>query len=156
MDYKLNILKKTVECEEILLQDIPTLNFGEADDDVVVFDASAFCRSMEADSFDWRTFSRINKKYIEGIARITGLDTRKLFYQDKGGHILIAQELVFLFLAFVDDTLLLYFNNLLADAMSNGVAFTDGFVVQIAAQRLPTEVLKQIINERNGEKQQSS
>ncbi len=152
MDYKINNIAREVRCEEVLIQDIQSLLFTELEN-VVVFDATAFCRINEFGEFDWRTFSRINKVYIEGLVNNTGLDRKKLFFSEKNGHVLVVQDLVFIFLAFIDPNLCVYFNNLIADAISNGVAFSDGFAVQLASQRIPTDVLKDIINKRNDKEQ---
>lgn len=155
MDYKLNQLGKGVKCENNLLQDIPALGFTEVNE-TLLFDATDYCSMAGIDGFDWRVFSRTNKIYIEGLAKIIGLDTHKLFYQEKGGHILIIQDLVFLFLAYVEPSLSVYFNNLIADALTNGVAFSDSFAVQLASNRIPTDVMRQIINDRaNGEEKQT-
>lgn len=150
MDYRINNIDKSVICEEQIIQDIPSLLFTEIEG-VVVFDATGFCLTNNLDEFDFRTFSRINKVYIEALVKETGLDKTKLFFTEKGKHTLVVQDLVFMFLAFVDSGICSYFNNILADAITNGVAFSDGFAVQLASQRIPTDILKEIINKRNGE-----
>ena len=148
MDYKLNVIGKQIKCEEPLLQDIPALKFTDIDD-VLVFDATEYCLVGELEDFDYRAFSRMNKRYIEYIAGATGIDMKKMFFQEKGGHILVVQDLVFMFLAYVEQSLCSYFNNILADAMANGIAFTDGFAVQLAMQRIPSDVMREIINNRD-------
>ena len=150
MDYRINNIDKSVICEEQIIQDIPSLLFTEIEG-VVVFDATGFCLTNNLDEFDYRIFSRINKVYIEALIKETGLDKTKLFFTEKGKHTLVVQDLVFMFLAFVDSGICSYFNNILADAITNGVAFSDGFAVQLASQRIPTDILKEIINKRNGE-----
>lgn len=150
MDYRINNIDKSVICDEQVIQDIPSLLFTEIEG-VVVFDATGFCLTNNLDEFDYRTFSRINKVYIEALIKETGLDKTKLFFTEKGKHTLVVQDLVFMFLAFVDSGICSYFNNILADAITNGVAFSDGFAVQLASQRIPTDILKEIINKRNGE-----
>ena len=150
MDYRINNIDKSVICDEQIIQDIPSLLFTEIEG-AVVFDATGFCLTNNLDEFDYRIFSRINKVYIEALIKETGLDKTKLFFAEKGKHTLVVQDLVFMFLAFVDSGICSYFNNILADAITNGVAFSDGFAVQLASQRIPTDILKEIINNRNGE-----
>lgn len=45
----------------------------------------------------------------------------------------------------------MYFNSIITDAISYGVAYSNGFLYSMAAQRLPSEALNEIINERKND-----
>jgi len=151
MDYKLNRIPE-VKCEDNLLPDIPELKFHDLGGDTVIFNATEYCKSLGQDDFDWRTFSRINKRYIDGLVKTIELDASTLFYQDSKGDILMSQGLTFIFLAFVDSDMLAYFNGAMADLMTVGLAFSDSFAYRLASSRLPNDSLREIINNReNGQ-----
>ena len=149
MDYKINHIADVV-CDAEFLPDIPDLKFHDFGSDTVVFNATQYCKAIEAE-FDWRTFSRINKRYIDSLAEMTDLNPSLLFYQCNNGDILISQGLTFIFLAFVNPDMTVYFNSLIADVMSVGIAFSDGFVYRLASSRLPADSLRQIINSMEDE-----
>lgn len=151
MDYKITVLNKQLDCKEQAIPDIPSLMFGTVPDGPLVFDSTAFYEVSELQPIDYKVFQRFNKRYIEGFISNTELKSSELFYQNKDGHILMNHELTFLFLAFANPVLAAYFNGLIGEIMSNGVAYSDGFVYSIAADRMPTEYLKQIINDREND-----
>lgn len=148
MDYKTTTLNTQLECKEQALPDIPTLLFGNIKDGPLVFDSTAFYQSNNLEEIDYKVFQRLNKRYIEGIVSNTSLKSSELFYLNKDGHILMNHELTFMFLAFANPVFAAYFNGLIGELMANGVAYSDGFIYSIAADRMPTEYLQQIINER--------
>lgn len=45
----------------------------------------------------------------------------------------------------------LYFNELLTDAINDGVAYSHSYIYSLAAQRLPSEVLNDIIKKRKND-----
>lgn len=152
MDYKITNLIKKVVCDQQLLPDIPTLLFGTINDGALVFDSTAFYNSNEIEEIDYKIFQRLNKRYIEGFIDNTSLKGTDLFFLNTDSHVLMNHELTFLFLSFANPTLAAYFNGLIGELMSNGVAYSDGFVLSLASDKIPTEYLQQIINERNGNK----
>ena len=93
----------------------------------------------------------MNKHFIETLAKASGKKTSELFFQNTNGHILVEAELAFIFLAFVNPDMFLYFNGLLTDAISDGVAYSHSYIYSLAAQRLPSEVLNDIIKERKND-----
>lgn len=148
MDYKISRIAD-IKCDAEFLPDIPDLKFHDFGSDTVVFNATQYCKSIGYEDFDWRTFSRINKRYIDALVDSSEVT---LFYQCDNGDILITQMLTFIFLMFVNKDITVYFNSLIADVMSVGVAFSDGFIYRLASARLPEESLRQIINSlENGE-----
>lgn len=151
MDYKTTILKTGVEVKDTFLADIPGLYFGVLSEDKAVFDFTAYVDENKLQAPDHKAFMRLNKHFIESLAKLSGKKTSELFYQNTDGHILIASELVFLCLAFVNPELLGYFNALVSDAITDGVAYSSGFVYSMAAHRLPSEVLNDIIKERQND-----
>lgn len=149
MDFKTNTLTKELEVNESLLPEITGLLFGSLREEQVVFDYTAYLEANQLEMIDYKTFMRTNKHYIENIIKMNGHKTSDLFYQNTNGHILVASELVFLFLAFVNPEMCMYFNNLIGDVLTSGVAYSDGFAYSMAADRVPTDVLQEIIKERN-------
>lgn len=151
MDYKTNILKKELKTDEILLPEIEGLTFGIINEDTAVFDYTAYIKNNSLPSVDYKVFMRTNKHFIETLAKSVGKSTAELFFQNTNGHILIAAELTFLCLAFINPDLCSYFNSLLTDVITNGVAYSHGFIYSLAAQKLPNEVMQDIIKEREND-----
>lgn len=151
MDYKTIILNNGIEVKDTFLSDIPGLYFGVLSEDKAVFDYTAYIEENKLQAPDYKAFMRLNRHFIESLAKIANRKTSELFYQNTDGHILIASELVFLCLAFVNPDLLGYFNALVSDAISEGVAYSSGFVYSMAASRLPSDVLTEIIKERQND-----
>lgn len=153
MDYKVTTLKDQLECSEQALPDFPTLLFGTVPNGPLVFDSTAFYEANNIAEIDYKTFQRINKRYIEGFINNTELKVSDLFFINHDQHILMNHELTFLFLAFAEPSLAAYFNGLIGELMANGVAYSDGFMLSLASQRIPTDMLQQIINNRNNASQ---
>jgi len=159
MDYKTNILNREVKLQDELLPEVAGLFFSEVNGEQAVFDYTAYFEINELEPIDYKFFMRANKRYIDLLSKVKNRKTSELFYQNTNGHILVAAELVFVFLAFSNPEMLVYFNGLISDVMVSGVAYSDGFVYAAAAERLPTEVLAEIIQNRmksdeDGDKQQ--
>lgn len=153
MDYTTNTLSEQLECKDELLHDFSDLKYGTIGS-FSVFDATRFCAERGIESFDYKIFQRVNKWRIEALIKYADVDRSSIFHLNHDGHILIHHELTFLFLSFVLPSLSVYFNGLIGELLSNGVAYSDGFVVSLAAQRIPTELLQQIINDRKDEQKQ--
>ena len=149
MDYKANILNDQLECSEQALPDFPTLLFGQIPNGPLVFDSTAFYTASGIEEIDYKVFQRLNKRYIEGFIKNTELKSTSMFFINHDQHVLMHHKLTFLFLAFADPDLAAYFNGLIGEIMANGVAYSDGFALAMTSQRVPTEILQQIINDRN-------
>lgn len=149
MDYKTTTLDAQLECKEQLISAFPELQYGDISESLTVFDSTAFYTERNIEEVDYRTFQRINKRYIEGFIKYGGVKQSELFFLNKDGHILMNKELTFLFLAFAEPMIATYFNGLLGDIMVNGMAYSDGYIMALASQRIPTDILQQIINDRN-------
>ncbi len=148
MDYKTTILKKQLATDETLLPEIADLHFGFLGEDKAVFDYTAYIESNNLPAIDHRVFMRANKQYIETLVKAGKKKTSELFYQNTDGHILVEAELAFVFLAYVNPEMFLYFNGLLANVITDGVAYSHGLIYSLAASRLPSEILTDIIKER--------
>lgn len=148
MDYKITKLNDQLECKEQLLADFPTLLFGSISNDVVVFDSTAFCYENNIEEVDYHIFQRVNRKYIDAFVKYAEISQSQLFYINKNGHTLMNKELAFLFMSFAMPELSVYFNGLLGDLIANGVAYSDGFVMAMCVNRIPIDILKQVVNER--------
>lgn len=148
MDYKTVTLPTKLDCKDILLPAFSNLMFGNIHEGLDVFDSTEFYSAMNIAEIDYKTFQRINKRYLEGLIRNAGLNTSELFFANADGHILMNKEFTFLFLAFAVPDLASYFNGLLGEIMAEGVAYSDDFVVSLAAQRIPTDILQRIVEDR--------
>lgn len=149
MDYKTTTLDTQLECKEQFIPAFPELQFGNISEDLMVFDSTAFYIKRNIEEIDYRIFQRANKKYIESFIQYGDSKQSELFFLNKDGHILMNKELTFLFLAFAEPMLATYFNGLLGDIMTNGMAFSDGYIMALVSQRIPNDYLQQIINDRN-------
>lgn len=149
MDYKTTTLNEQLECKEQLLAAFPDLKFGDISEDLTVFDSTAYYIERGLEQIDYRTFQRINKRYIDSLTKYGDTNKSELFFINKDSHILMNKELTFIFLAFAEPILATYFNGLIGDIISNGVAYSDGYVVSLASERIPSDVLQQIIDNRN-------
>lgn len=148
MDYKLNMLQDAVEVNEIIYPDISGLFFGDVAPGEPVFDFTRYAEENEMEDADHRVFMRMNKFFIEQILSSVGRKTTRAFYMNKDGHILIAAELVFLCVCFFSPDMTQYFSALVSDVLSDGIAYSSGFIYHMAAKRLPTMALEDILKER--------
>ena len=151
MDFKTTILKDEIKTEETLLPEIPELHFGIMGERKAVFDYTSYIEECELPAINYKVFMRVNQNYIETLAKANGKKTSELFFQNPNGHILVAAELVFIFLAFINSDMLIYFNSLLTDAISDGIAFSHGFIYNMAEGKLPSDVLADIIKNREND-----
>lgn len=151
MDYKTNILTEELKTDVDLLPELAGLHFGIVGEKKALFDYTAYVAENELPSIDYKVFMRTCKCFIEVLAKNAGKQTSELFYQNTNGHILIAAELAFLCIAFINPEMCVYFNSLLTDAISEGVAYSNGFMFSMAAERLPSDVLSDIIKEREND-----
>lgn len=150
MNYKITALPEKVVVNQNLLPEIAGLFCCLLNDEKAVFDYTAYFEENNIEPIDVKVFMQYNKRYIEELAKSSNIKTSQLFYQNKDGHILVDYMLVFLFLAFANPDLLRYFNSLLGYVMTEGVAYSNGFIYSQAMNRLPTEILQDIIDQRNG------
>lgn len=148
MDLKTNILNYAPEVSDELLPEIDGLYFGSLGKDKTVFDYTEYISRNKLENIDYKAFMRQNIRYIKALSEASDVPLTELFYQSQNGHILISQELVFACLAFVNPGLFVYFNSLVADAIFSGVAYSNSFVYDLAANRLPSDVMNEIITER--------
>ncbi len=110
MDYKSNMLKSKAEINDQLISDFPEVYFGMLQDSNLVFDYSRYFEETGKEYIDYKIFMRANRHFIEHLVKESNKKTSELFYQNTDGHILVAYELVFLFLAFIDENICQYFN----------------------------------------------
>lgn len=151
MDYKTNVLTEELKTDVDLLPELSGLHFGIVGESRALFDYTAYLEENNIQPIDYRIFMRVCKPFIEALAKNAGKKTSELFFQNTNGHILIAAELAFICTAFVNPEMCVYFNSLLTDAISDGVAYSHGFMYSMAAERIPSEVLGDIIKERQND-----
>ncbi len=148
MDYKLNILNEEIKCEEVGIPDLPALKFGRLDDGTLLFNATLYMRTIDLEC-DYRTFSRSMRFWIESMASGYGVKVTDLFYQNPNGDQLFHEILVYLLIMYTNPDIIVYFNDVVDDVMTNGIAFSDSFVMELASTRLTPDLLKTLVNERN-------
>ena len=148
MDYRTSILAQGVLIEDQLLEDIYGLYFGFISESRALFDYTRYIEENQLDPIDYKVFMRANKRYIELIAADHGLFPSQLFYLNTDGHILVASELVFICLMYIDPDMLRYFNTLLTDLTADGFALSKATALRLAEERIPSDILHNIIKER--------
>lgn len=151
MDYKTNIITKELTTDVDLLPELAGLHFGIIGEKTALFDFTAYVDENKLAITDYKVFMRACKSFIETLAKNAGKQTSELFYQNTNGHILIAAELAFICIAFINPEMCIYFNSLLTDVISDGVAYSNGFVFSLTTDRLPSDVLSDIIKEREND-----
>lgn len=157
MDYKISVLPQAIELKDSLIDDFSDLLFGTTPDGTPVFDATEYCNRVETESqFNARVFMRNCKPFIEGFIKAGELDPSKMFYQNTDGHLLIHEQLVYLFLMFTSNVWLIYFNSLISDVINTGVAYSDSFLLKQAIQRIPSDVMEKIIETRKEDEQSAA
>ena len=144
MDFKLNHLQKEIKCEEVGIADLPALKFGHLEDGTMVFNATAYLQSLNREE-DYRQFSRGMRFWVERLATGYGVNPAKLFYANPDGTELYHEILTYIFVMYTDPDMISYFNDLIDDVMTNGMAFSDSFIIELATTRLPEELLKPTI-----------
>lgn len=152
MDFKLNHLQKTVMCEEVGIPDLPALRFGHLEDGTLVFNASEYLK-QNGKELDYREFSRAMRFWIEQMAKGYGISTANIFFANPDGSELYHEILVYLFMMYLDPAIIMYFNNMIDDLMTNGMAFSDSFILELATTRLPAEMIQ--IRNLNGTEKDS-
>ena len=85
--------------------------------------------------------------WIESLAKGYGVSTSELFYANPNGDELYHEILTHIFLMYVDPTIMVYYNDLVDDVMTNGIAFSDSFVMELAQSRLPAELFQNLRND---------
>lgn len=146
MDYKLNRLAVEVKCEEVGIPDIPALKFGHLENGRLVFNASAYIRNTGREC-DYCTFSRAMRFWIEQLAKGYGAKVNELFYANPNGDELFHEILTHVFLMYLEPAIIVYYNDLVDDVMTNGMAFSDSFIFELAQSRLTPELKANLKNE---------
>lgn len=150
MDFKTNFLSNELKVTDNLLSEFTGLHFATVNEDTALFDYTAYIEENNLEPIDYKVFMRLNKHFIMSIVKLRNLDTSRLFYQNTNGHILVAGELVYLFLCFINPPLIEYLTSLITEILTDGFAVSNGYLYSNTLQRIPTDVLEEIIQSRNG------
>lgn len=151
MYYKVNQLNEPVECDSIKYSELPSLLFGKLtfdNDEIGVFNASEYCKSLGG-RLDVYKFMQSNKLYIDRLVNNEKVNPDKLFFIHSDKQILIASEIAIVFLMSINPELFLYFVDMILDLLSGGIAVSDRKIMELVMDRVPNDVLNQIINSRN-------
>lgn len=148
MNFKINRLKNTIPCEDTVFPDMPWLKIGHIGD-TDVFSANEVLRNTGS-SLDLHTFMNVYKREISIIADSTQTQLGDLFFVTKDNHVYINKVLMITFIMCTSPQMYAYFNNLLDDVLTSGIAYSDTYIMSMAANRIPSEYLHRIIEMRNG------
>lgn len=148
MNYKLNRLNTSIVCEEILIQDFPSLKFGATPDKVVVFDATGYCNAEELNQTNHAAFGASCKIFIDRMLSNKNLTPSNLFYMTADNHLLMNKGLTYIFLMFISPDVNDYFFGLIDEILSHGIAISDSYLASMVDERIPSEFLQAIIDTR--------
>lgn len=151
MDFKINVLVQEVDCSEPNFADIPSLKFGSLPNGQAVFDSTQYYIENDLEQIDYKVFSRMCKPFINTLVTRIEVPAGELFYQNTDGHILMHEILSIIFMQFANPDTFIYFMQMMLNILENGIAFSDGFIASLASMRVPSEILQDIIDQRNGE-----
>ena len=135
MDYKTNNINLEGKTFEELLPEVNGLMFCQIGENKAVFDYTEYFEKNELEPIDYKVFMRMNKRYSEHLVDGEKAKTSDLF--------------------FINKEMCIYFNNLIGDVLSRGVAYSDGFVYSLTMSRIPSESLQEIINQRKQDEEGS-
>ena len=148
MDYKTTSLSISLFAEDEFLPEYEALKFAMINENRALFDYTQYFKNIDAEEIPYKVFMRSCKREIENYIKSGILKSSEIFYEDANSHVFVAAELAAVFLSFVDSDIFLYFNKLIMDAMTAGVAFSNGFIYELTTSRVSTPVLKEIISDR--------
>ena len=151
MNYKLNRLNTSIVCDEILIQDFPSLKFGATPDKVVVFDATEYCNAEELNQTNHAAFGASCKIFIDRMLRNKNLTPSNLFFMTTDNHLLMNKGLTYIFLMFINSDVNDYFFGLIDEILSHGIAISDSYLASMVDERIPSEFLQAIIDTRKGD-----
>lgn len=151
MDFKTTTLTKEVVVEEEFYPEISGLHFGYVAPEKSVFDYTAYFEENDIEPIDYKVFMRTNKHLISSILKTSDTKSSELFFINTNGHVLVAADLAILFLCVANHHIHRYFSMLLIDLMTNGVAFANGLIYALASERMTSDVLEEIIKERQND-----
>lgn len=155
MNYKINQLNKSVECNGVRFPDIEALKYGKISEgkstSVSVFNATSFTESVGID-VDLVSFMKTQRLYIDRLIQEDIVKADKMFYIDKDKNFYISTGLEIAFLMFAMKDYQIYFMELLEEILTNGIAFSDGYILKMTMEKIPNETLQQVISQRNEQK----
>lgn len=165
MNYKLNQLNTKLECSELMCNELPIM-MGSISDELRVFDADYYCAERGIEAEDWTVFTRIHKFYIERIAKMSDKQTSEMFYRNTDGHLLMDEQLVFLYIMYRDEIAMSYLFSMLSDVLTEGIALSDSYLYSTVSSRFPREFVDKAFSgysseeenkteEKNGENEES-
>ena len=155
MRYKIETLDKVVECKEVKFPDIASLKFGTTPSKVDVFDVTAYCEDNKID-FDFQKFSAKHSYYIDLLIESKFIEAGHIVFIAGGKQVLMAEGLEQLFLAYVNKDLYFYFSQIIESTLENGFSISDGLLTRMVVDRVPSNILEDIVKSRNEESERQS
>ena len=150
MKYKIETLDEVVKCEDIKFPDIASLKFGTTPSKIDVFDVTAYCEDNKID-FDFQKFSSKHSYYIDLLIENKIIDANNIVFIAKGKQVLMVEGLEQLFLSYVNKELYFYFSQIIESTLENGFSISDGLLTRMVIDRVPSNILEDIVKSRNEE-----
>lgn len=136
-------------CKEQLIPDAPLLLFGTHTDSSELFDATSYLnKNKNLTALSVEDFFAKFDYQINAIADSNRLDKQNLVYINAEGHQLINGSLCYLFLSYTNPQFCSYFNDMIGDLMTFGMAISDTYLLDLIDSRFTPELLNKILHGR--------
>lgn len=140
-----------LKCTETALAEFPKLLFGTDEaSNKTYFDATSYLQQLSPSrpiSHFWNQY----RPQISALCNAYKIPVEDIYKINDEGHYLIDGNLVYLFISFVEPDFLAFMCDRTHEILTEGISVSDTYLVQSVRNRLSSEVLKQIENERNTE-----
>lgn len=154
MNYAITTLNQSVECNNIKYPDIPSLKFGTTPKGVGVFNVVEYCEQEDIE-FDTNKFLSSYRIYIDRLIKTDIIKADGILFVCKD-NVYMASGLEQLFLMYVNPELFLYFMQIIETTLTTGIFISDGMLVNLVADRVPNDVLTDIVKARNEQEEKDN
>lgn len=138
---------KTFSGYKIKYGEFPDLLFTVSNDGNEYCDVTSFMEERKCtDSHSIDNFMKVCKPWINAFCKVYSLDVDKLTLVAPNNHILIDSSLALLFVSYVDTEFSVYVYEKMADLLVSGIILSDTTLILMAKDRLPREVLLNLID----------
>lgn len=148
MKPKLNILTKQLNCDTLVFDDFENLKSGNINVNTDLFDATEFCKAEGVEEPAYYQFNTACQRHIAAKLKELNIKPSEIFYQNKDGHTLIHVALCLIYIRYVSENISAYFDSLVATCLLTGIAMSDSAILNMAANRLPDNVLQDMMTTR--------
>lgn len=137
-----------VTCTERAFPEFPDMLFGKADDGTHYIDATLYLQK-HGPSSNLDEFFMKYEAIISAMKASYGIPDSGIHAINEEGHHLIDSNLIYLLIAFAEPSFWAYIFDRVHEMFSSGFCVSDTYVLGIARERLPKEVVMEAFN--NGE-----